>query len=662
MEKRKVLLEKGMGWIAGKSLGLFIRIKGPLSLAVGVIGLPMAVLPLLLSRQLQRLTDGIFLLMPGQGGTAEPVVGALLFLGVLFLLQLLWQLLDGYVQTRDMYRTQEYIKETVLGHVCTVHYSYLENRDDFHSKIAFADAYACQEAAMGIRGMFAAFYQLVTFAVAAFALWAVHPAFVLILVATGIPAAVLSFLQADETFRHRTKWSEEGAMSIHLYHLCASTDHGIQEVRHYELYDYLKAKWRAVADSYLHKKNRLVAKHLKANMTADFLRSGVYMILLLATARMIYQNPALGLGTFTLVYTLSDRLQRAIGAILTEVMQFSACLSYMKEFFSLEEMERDEEDGKGVKDEKDSKDGKDKKDRKNGKDKKDRKDGKDRKETASSLALQEIQPAKGAFTGGDRPEPQIPENPSAGDIVFEHVSFSYPGTERKVISDLSLTIRGGEKIAIVGDNGSGKSTFISLLTGIFSPDSGSVSIGGLSMEEHKRALRQRISVIYQDFAHYEASIRDNITVSDEERRLSDEEILDLARRIHVEDVILEQPEGLDAILGHMSEKGNTLSGGQWQKIALLRAVYRSRANIMILDEPTAALDPIAEAQLYRNFSELTGHRTALLISHRLGIAGLVDRILVFREGRIVEDGSHGELMARRGHYYAMYQAQAKWYQ
>ncbi len=433
-------------------------------------------------------------------------------------------------------------------------------------------------------------------------------------------------------------------MSIHLYHLCASTDHGIQEVRHYELYDYLKAKWRAVADSYLHKKNRLVSKHLKANMTADFLRSGVYMILLLATARMIYQNPALGLGTFTLVYTLSDRLQRAIGAILTEIMQFSACLSYMKEFFSLEELERDEEDAE------------------DGKNKKDRKDRKDGNDTASSMALQEIQPTKGASTGAGGPEPQIPENPSAGDIVFEHVSFSYPGTEREVISDLSLTIRGGEKIAIVGDNGSGKSTFISLLTGIFSPDSGSVSIGGLSMEEHKRALRQRISVIYQDFAHYEASIRDNITVSDEERKLSDEEILDLARRIHVEDVILEQPEGLDAILGHMSEKGNTLSGGQWQKIALLRAVYRSRADIMILDEPTAALDPIAEAQLYRNFSELTGHRTALLISHRLGITGLVDRILVFREGRIVEDGSHGELMARRGHYYAMYQAQAKWYQ
>lgn len=328
----------------------------------------------------------------------------------------------------------------------------------------------------------------------------------------------------------------------------------------------------------------------------------------------------------------------------------------------MEELERDEEAEDG-KNKKDRKDGKDREDGKGGEGEKEGKDGKDRKDTASSLSIQEIQPTKGALTGAGGPEPQNPESPSgSGDIVFEHVSFSYPGTEREVISDLSLTIRGGEKIAIVGDNGSGKSTFISLLTGIFSPDSGSVSIGGLSMEEHKRALRQRISVIYQDFAHYEASIRDNITVSDEERKLSDEEILDLARRIHVEDVILEQPEGLDAILGHMSEKGNTLSGGQWQKIALLRAVYRSRADIMILDEPTAALDPIAEAQLYQNFSELTGHRTALLISHRLGITGLVDRILVFREGRIVEDGSHGELMARRGHYYAMYQAQAKWYQ
>lgn len=597
-----------------KSLRLFLSIKGPLSLMASIIGLPMATLPLLLSRQLQTLTDLLFSLMPGNGGAPSPalhggalspVLRALLMLGLLFLLQLCWQLLSGYIQIQDKYHTQEYIKETALYHTCTVHYSYLENRDDFHRRIAFADSYACVEMAQGIQGIFDALYQSVTFITVAIALWAIHPAFVIILLLTSIPASILSWLQADETFRARTKWSEEGHMAIHLFHLCASFDHGIQEVRHYELFDYLKARWRAVTDSYLHKKNRLVAKHLKANIAADFLRSAVYLLLLLMTARMIYQNPALGLGAFTLVYTLSDRLQKAIGSILTEIMQFSSCLSYMKEFFSLETLERDE-----------------------------------------------TLPAPAG--PGSQTQP--------GDIVFDHVSFTYPDSDREALSDLSLTIRAGEKIAIVGDNGSGKSTFISLLTGIFSPDCGQVTIGGLSMEEHKHALRKKISVIFQDFAHYEASLRENITVSDPDRALSDEEILSLARQIHVEDVILEQPDGLSAMLGHFSEKGNTLSGGQWQKIALLRAVYRSRTDIMILDEPTAALDPLAEAELYRNFSRLTGERTALLISHRLGITGLVDRILVFRDGRIVEDGSHAGLMAKRGHYYAMYQAQAKWYQ
>jgi ABC-type multidrug transport system fused ATPase/permease subunit len=112
----------------------------------------------------------------------------------------------------------------------------------------------------------------------------------------------------------------------------------------------------------------------------------------------------------------------------------------------------------------------------------------------------------------------------------------------------------------------------------------------------------------------------------------------------------------------LSQKGNDLSGGQWQKIALLRALYRNNTNIMILDEPTAALDPLAEAELYRNFSQITGDRTTLLISHRLGITKLVDRILVFCDGRIIEDGTHQELMKKKGHYYEMYQAQAAWYQ
>lgn len=591
--------------IIWKSLLLCIKIKGPFSLVIGILGFPAAFLPLLLSMQLQKLTDNLMVLTIGQSSYPVQAMRDLLWLGGIFLLQLLMRFLLDYAEINDRYNTQTYVKEQVLRQVCSVHYSYLENRDDFHKRIEFADSYASQEMAQSISGMFSTLYQLIIFFSTGAALWIVHPMLVFILVITSVPAVVLSYLQSDETFRFRTKWMEEGALAIHMFQLCASSNHGIQEVRHYELGDYLKARWRAMADAYIQKKNKLVAKHLRFNLLADFLRSGVYLVILLVTALAIYKNPALGLGVFTLVYTLSNRMQQAAGNIFTTIMQFSASLSYMNEFFNLNELEKDEK-------------------------------------TNDTLADNVV--------------------PNSYDITFNHVSFTYPGTDREVLHDINLSIRAGEKIAIVGDNGSGKSTFISLLTGMLAPDRGEVKIGGLNMEEHKSSLRQNLSVVFQDFAHYEASLRENIAVSDATRQLTDSEILDLARQIHVEDVILEQPEGLDGMLGHLSQKGNDLSGGQWQKIALLRAVYRNQANILILDEPTAALDPKAETQLYRDFSQITGEKTTLLISHRLGITSLVDRILVFQDGRVIEDGTHQELMAKKGHYHSLYQAQAKWYQ
>lgn len=589
--------------ILWKALCLGLRVKTPASLLVSILAIPAALIPLLLSRQLQNMTDLMIRMAAEHGAILADAVFAFLLLGVYFLLQLFFQFLSEYHSLNDKYRTKLYIKEYVLRQVCTVHYSYLENRDDFFKRIEFAESYAADEMSRNIQTIFVVLQQLVLFVSISIALWTVHPIIVLVLLITSIPAAILSYKQADETFRSRTKWCEEGTLAIHFFHKCSSTDRGIQEVRHYELFDYLKARWRALADSYIFKKNQLTAKHLKANLFADFLRSAVYLVILLLTAWMIYQDPSIGIGVFTLVYTLSDKLQKATGTILTSIMQFSASLSYMKEFFSLEELERE-----------------------------------DTKESA------------------------IEDMEQGGAIVFENVSFSYPNSDKEVLHNISVSIRSGEKIAIVGDNGSGKSTFISLLTGMFPPDSGQVYVDHLPMREHKQSLRKRISVIFQDFAHYEASLRENITVSDASQNLSDETIMELAKKIRVEDVIEEQANGLDSLLGHLSSKGNDLSGGQWQKIALLRAVYRSNTSIMILDEPTAALDPLAEAELYRNFAQITGDRTTLLISHRLGITKLVDRILVFRDGRIVEDGTHQELMEQKGYYSEMYQAQASWYQ
>lgn len=603
MRKTKPKPAMSAGSILWRSIRLGWKVKTPASLAVSVLAIPAALLPLLLSRQLQALTDQLVALAARAGVEMGRVGIALLTLGGLFLLQQLFQFLSAYFLVDDQYRTRIFIKEYILRQVCTVHYSYIENRDDFFKRIEFADTYAADEMSYSIQAIFHVLRELVTFFSISLALWAVHPVLVVMLIATSIPAAILSYKQSDETFRQRAKWMEEGHLAIFYYQLCCAADHGIQELRHYELYDYLKARWRAVADAFIYKKNRLTAKHLRSNLVADFLHSAVYLVILLITAWEIYRNPLLGLGAFTLVYTLSDRLQKSTGSILTQIMQFSTSLTYLREFFSLEELEHEEQ---------------------------------------------------GA----------APENSDRGSgaIEFQNVSFTYPASDAEVLHDLTVSIRPGEKIAIVGDNGSGKSTFISLLTGLFTPQTGTVCIDGLPMEQNRQALRERISVIFQDFAHYEATLRDNIAVSDAAHALSDEEILELARKIHVEDVIDEQPQGLDTPLGHLSRKGNDLSGGQWQKIALLRAVYRSNTSIMVLDEPTAALDPLAEAELYRSFAQITGDRTTLLISHRLGITKLVDRILVFHEGRIIEDGTHRQLMEKRGHYYDMYQAQAAWYQ
>ena len=193
------------------------------------------------------------------------------------------------------------------------------------------------------------------------------------------------------------------------------------------------------------------------------------------------------------------------------------------------------------------------------------------------------------------------------------------------------------------------------------PTSGHITVGGLDAADHLATVRSAISVVFQNFGKYETSIRDNITIGDRTRSATDEELIQLAKKTNAYSLIESQPRGLDEVVGTFSESGNNLSGGQWQKLAITRAIYRDKARIMVLDEPTAALDPVAEAQLYRDFTELTGDKTTILISHRLGITSIVDRILVFADGEIIEEGSHVELMALDGQYAKMYRAQAQWY-
>ena len=246
-------------------------------------------------------------------------------------------------------------------------------------------------------------------------------------------------------------------------------------------------------------------------------------------------------------------------------------------------------------------------------------------------------------------------------ISFESVSFRYPGSDKYVLQDLSFSIAPGEIVAIVGCNGAGKTTIVKLLLGLYEPIEGRILFDGIALEHGNRhSVWDSSAVLFQDFTRYQLSLRQNIGLGRVEELDDDHALLEAARLGGIDYIVRRLPNGLDSLIG--KQFGDTdLSGGEWQRVALGRVFFR-RADLLILDEPTAALDPMAEADLYRRFTELARGKTVILISHRLGSVRLADRILVLSSGRITESGSHDRLMKLGREYAAMYRSQASWYE
>ena len=255
------------------------------------------------------------------------------------------------------------------------------------------------------------------------------------------------------------------------------------------------------------------------------------------------------------------------------------------------------------------------------------------------------------------------KGPDAADgIRFEAVSFTYPGAEQPALRDVSLHIRPGESLALVGENGSGKTTLIKLLTRLYLPQKGRILLDGLDLNEwDEQALRQRIGVIFQDFSRYQFMLGENIGVGDV-RFFEDEERWRVAAGKGMADAIVEGlPQGYGTQLGKWFKDGQELSGGQWQKIALARAFMRTEADILVLDEPTAAMDAAAEATIFEHFRQLTRQRIAILISHRFSTVRMASQIIVIENGHVIERGSHEQLMALDGHYARLFSLQAAGY-
>jgi ATP-binding cassette subfamily B protein len=266
-------------------------------------------------------------------------------------------------------------------------------------------------------------------------------------------------------------------------------------------------------------------------------------------------------------------------------------------------------------------------------------------------------------------EPQLvaPENgiiapaPIIQGIEFRNVSFCYPGSDVFVLRNINLTIQPGERIALVGLNGAGKTTLIKLLTRLYDPTEGQILLDGVDLREYDLpSLHQRFGVIFQDYVRYQFTVRENIGFGQVDALEDLERIKEAADRGGATQVIESLPKGYDTMLGRRWEKGAELSGGQWQKIALARAFMRD-AEVLVLDEPTSALDAEAEYEVFQRFGELIGDRIAVLISHRFSTVRMADRIVVLSDGKIIELGSHQELIALDGAYARLFNLQAEGY-
>ena len=444
-----------------------------------------------------------------------------------------------------------------------------------------------------------------------FSAWAV-----LALVVATVPAAIAEARYSKITYRLRNWRSPDSRRLMYLEYVLANDEHA-KEVRLFNLGPLLLGRYKTLAEDFYKEDRTLAVKragvtHLLSLLgTAAFYGSYAAMALAAAARRLT-------LGNMTMYVVAFRQGQQSFQAVLGAIGSIYEHNLYMSNLFSFLALEI----------------------------------------PSSSLSPAPLP----APLPAPAPAPAPAPDPAPSGLDLRDVGFRYPGTDRWALRHVTLSIPKGESLALVGENGAGKTTLIKLVTRLYEPTEGTITLDGRPLHDWDReALLGRFGVLFQDFNQYQFKLRDNVALGNVEHLEDEPRIARAVERGGAGELVASLPGGLDASLGRWFKDGTELSGGQWQKVALSRAFMREEADILVLDEPTAALDAEAEHAVFERFHELAKGRTTIVISHRFPTVRMAHRIVVLEKGTVVEEGTHAELVAKGGKYAHMFALQAEGY-
>lgn len=473
---------------------------------------------------------------------------------------------------------------------------------EFYDKLVRARREASQRPLSLVTRTFGLLQNLISLVSYAFLLIQFSPWAVVVLLLAGLPAFVAETKFAGDAFRLFRWRSPETRMQIYLETVLTRED-GVKEVKLFQMGPRLLQRYRDIFKKLFKEDRKLTIRRDSWGFVLGVLGSIAFYVAY-AWIALTAVKGQITLGQMTMYLMVFRQGQAAVSAMLTAIGGMYEDNLYLSNLYEYLE--------------------------------------------------QPALPNLGELSAGPDPD---------DGIRFEGVSFQYPGAAQAALENINLHLKPGQSMALVGENGSGKTTLIKLLSRLYDPTEGRILLDGADLKQwNVEALRERIGVIFQDFGRYQFTVGENIGTGDV-RRFDDESgwqrAADMAK---ADDFIQAMPKSYQTQLGRWFKGGRELSGGQWQKVALSRAFMREQADILVLDEPTAAIDARAEAEVFEHFRQLSHDKITILISHRFSTVRMADHIVVIEKGQLIEQGSHEELMQNQGHYAQLFTLQAKGYQ